>query len=44
MEVHDFNFMIFGFIGLVLVLLIFDLLWGKRLRSVREKLVKGELE
>ncbi len=44
MEVHDFNFMIFGFIGLILVLLIFDLLWGKRLRSVREKLVKGELE
>lgn len=44
MEVHDFNFMIFGFIGLILMLLIFDLLWGKRLRSVREKLVKGEQE
>jgi len=42
--VHDFNFMIFGFIGLVFILVIFDLVWGKRFRSIRKMLVKGELK
>lgn len=42
--VHDFNFMIFGFIGLALILVIFDLIWGNRLRSVRRAMVKGELK
>jgi len=40
---HDFNFLIFGFIGLAVVLILFDLFWGKRLRSVRKKMLKGNL-
>jgi mono/diheme cytochrome c family protein len=38
---HDFNFLIIGFVGLAIVLILFDLLWGNRLRSVRRKMVKG---
>ena len=40
---HDFNFLIFGFVGLAIVLILFDLFWGKRLRSVRKKMLKGNL-
>jgi hypothetical protein len=40
---HDFNFLILGFVGLAIFLILFDLLWGKRLRSVRRKMVKGSL-
>jgi mono/diheme cytochrome c family protein len=40
---HDFNFMIFGFIGLAICLVLFDLAWGNRLRAVRKPMVKGEL-
>ncbi|MBC8255761.1 MAG: cytochrome c [Candidatus Marinimicrobia bacterium] len=42
-DAHDFNFMIFGFIGLAICLVLFDLAWGNRLRAVRKPLVKGEL-
>ncbi len=42
-DAHDFNFMIFGFIGLALCLVLFDLAWGNRLRAVRKPMVKGEL-
>ncbi len=38
---HDFNFMIFGFVGLIIVMILFDFFWGNRLRSVRKALVKG---
>ncbi len=38
---HDFNFLILGFVGLTVVLILFDLLWGNRLRSIRKKMVKG---
>ncbi len=41
-EVHDFNIMLIGFFGLIFLLIIFDLLWGKRLRSIRKSLVEGE--
>ncbi len=40
---HDFNFLIFGFVGLAIVLILFDLFWGNRLRSVRRKMIKGNL-
>ena len=43
-SMHDFNFLIFGFIGLATVLILFDLFWGNRLQSVRKKMVKGNLE
>jgi len=42
-DAHDFNFMIFGFIGLAICLVLFDLAWGNRLRAVRKPMVKGEL-
>ena len=42
-DAHDFNFMIFGFIGLALCLVLFDLAWWNRLRAVRKPMVKGEL-
>ena len=42
-SMHDFNFLIIGFIGLATVLILFDLFWGNRLRSVRRKMVKGSL-
>ncbi len=40
---HNFNFMIFGFIGLAILLVLFDLAWGNRLRDVRKPMVRGEL-
>ncbi len=40
---HDFNFLILGFVGLAIFLILFDLFWGKRLRSVRREMVKGSL-
>jgi len=42
-DAHDFNFMIFGFIGLAIFLVLFDLAWGNRLRAVRKPMVEGEL-
>jgi len=42
-DVHNFNFMIFGFIGLALFLVLFDLAWGGRLKAVRKPMVRGEL-
>ncbi|MFQ6677126.1 MAG: c-type cytochrome [Fidelibacterota bacterium] len=42
-DVHNFNFMIFGFIGLALILVLFDLAWGGRLKAVRKPMVRGEL-
>lgn len=42
-SMHDFNFLIIGFIGLAAMLILFDLIWGNRLRSVRRKMVKGNL-
>jgi mono/diheme cytochrome c family protein len=42
-SMHDFNFLLFGFIGLATVLILFDLFWGNRIRSIRKKLVKGNL-
>jgi len=40
---HDFIFLIIGFIGLAIALILFDLLWGNRLRSVRRKMIKGKV-
>jgi len=37
---HDFNFMIVGLVGLILMLLLFDIFWGNRLKSIRKKIVK----
>ncbi|MBT3590742.1 MAG: cytochrome c [Candidatus Marinimicrobia bacterium] len=42
-DTHDFNFMIFGFIGLAIFLVLFDLAWGNRLRAIRKPMVEGEL-
>ena len=42
-DVHNFNFMIFGFIGLAIILVLFDLAWGNRLKAVRKPMVRGEL-
>ncbi len=42
-DAHNFNFMIFGFIGLAILLVLFDLAWGNRLRGVRKPMVRGEL-
>ncbi len=39
--VHDFLFMLIGVIGLVVMLILFDLIWGTRLNSVRKRFVKG---
>ncbi|MBC8346112.1 MAG: c-type cytochrome [Candidatus Marinimicrobia bacterium] len=41
--VHDFNFIIFGFVGLAIVLVLFDLFWGNRLRSIRRNMVEGKI-
>lgn len=41
--VHDFNFIIIGFVGLAIVLVLFDLFWGNRLRSIRRKMVEGKI-
>lgn len=41
-DAHDFNFLIFGFIGLSVILILFDLIWGNRFRSVRKPMVEGE--
>jgi len=40
---HNFNFMIFGFIGLAILLVLFDLAWRNRMRGVRKPMVRGEL-
>jgi mono/diheme cytochrome c family protein len=38
---HDFNFMIVGLVGLIIMLVSFDIFWGHRLKSIRKKIVKG---
>ena len=39
---HDFNFMIVGLVGLIIMLVFFDIFWGHRLKSIRKKIVKGK--
>jgi hypothetical protein len=37
------NFLLFGIGGAVVLLVLFDLIWNKRFRAVREPMVKGNL-
>ncbi|MBT5078508.1 MAG: cytochrome c [Candidatus Marinimicrobia bacterium] len=38
---NDFLFMLYGIIGLVTFLIIFDLFWGNRINSIRERFIEG---
>lgn len=40
---QDFIFMIIGILGLIFSLIIFDLIWGNRLQSIRKQFVKGAM-
>lgn len=40
---QDFIFMLIGIMGLIFSLIIFDLIWGNRLQSIRKQFVKGAL-
>ena len=42
-DVHNFNFMVFGFIGVAFLMVFFDLVWGHRMRAVRKPMVRGNI-
>lgn len=39
---QDFHFLVAGLLGTIFLLVLFDIIWGGRLRSVRRALVKGK--
>ncbi len=39
---QDFHYLVAGLLGTIFLLVLFDIIWGRRLRSVRRALVKGK--
>ncbi len=39
---QDFHYLLAGLLGTIFLLVLFDIIWGRRLRSVRRALVKGK--